>query len=87
MRPWARTLRSSIGTKAIMAATGLLLLLFVIAHLLGNLQIFLGPGALNAYAKKLHSLPALVWTMRAGLLVIFLVASRGHAKVVCHCVG
>ena len=39
--------RSFIGGKTTMAVTGVLLFLFVIAHLLGNLQIFAGPKALN----------------------------------------
>lgn len=62
---------SSIGRKAILAVTGLALVGFVIAHMLGNLQVFLGPDALNAYAHKLKSMPVLLWTMRFGLLVVF----------------
>jgi succinate dehydrogenase / fumarate reductase cytochrome b subunit len=64
---------SSIGSKAIVAVTGILLFLFLIVHLLGNLQVFLGPEALNGYAKFLHSKPALVWTFRLGLLAILVV--------------
>ena len=37
-----------------MALTGLVLVLFVMGHMLGNLQIFLGPDVINAYAYKLH---------------------------------
>ncbi|MEM8681490.1 MAG: succinate dehydrogenase cytochrome b subunit [Planctomycetota bacterium] len=54
-----------------MAITGGGLVLFVIAHMLGNLQIYLGQEALNAYAYKLKSMPALLWTARTGLLAIF----------------
>jgi succinate dehydrogenase / fumarate reductase cytochrome b subunit len=54
-----------------MAASGLGLVLFVIAHMLGNLQVFLGPEALNAYAAKLQGLGALLWVARLGLLAIF----------------
>jgi succinate dehydrogenase / fumarate reductase cytochrome b subunit len=71
MSSWSRTLSSSIGTKAIMAATGLAILLFVTAHLLGNLQIYLGPEPINRYAAFLKSVPEILWAMRAGLLVIF----------------
>jgi len=53
-----------------MAVTGCLLFIFLVGHLLGNLQIFLGPEAINAYAKFLHSKPALVWGSRIGLLVL-----------------
>ena len=45
-----KLLKSSVGKKYVMAVTGIFLSLFVIAHLLGNLQIFLGPEALNEYA-------------------------------------
>jgi len=59
---------SSIGKKTIVAATGIILVLFVIGHMLGNLQIFLGQHAINAYAAKLQSLGPLLWIMRLGLL-------------------
>ena len=39
-----RLLSDSIGRKAVMAVTGLLMILFVVMHLLGNLSIFAGPG-------------------------------------------
>jgi succinate dehydrogenase / fumarate reductase cytochrome b subunit len=47
-----------------MAVTGLLMVLFVIGHLLGNLSIFAGPDGINAYAQKLHELPVIVWATR-----------------------
>jgi succinate dehydrogenase / fumarate reductase cytochrome b subunit len=47
-----------------MAITGLLMVLFVVGHLLGNLSIFAGADGINAYAEKLHSLPPLVWGTR-----------------------
>ena len=64
---------SSVGAKVIMAVTGLGLWGFVIAHMLGNLQVFQGPEPLNAYGHFLqHELlhGAGVWAMRAGLLTI-----------------
>jgi succinate dehydrogenase / fumarate reductase cytochrome b subunit len=67
----ARTLGSSVGRKMIVALTGLALLGFVIAHMLGNLQVFLGPEALNAYAANLKSLGPVLWLMRGGLVVVF----------------
>lgn len=51
--------------------TGLGLFGFVVAHMLGNLQIFLGPQALNVYAHKLESMPELLWPARIGLLTFF----------------
>jgi succinate dehydrogenase / fumarate reductase, cytochrome b subunit len=59
-----RLFSDSIGRKAVMAVTGLLMVLFVIGHLLGNLSIFAGPDGINAYAQKLHELPVLVWATR-----------------------
>jgi succinate dehydrogenase / fumarate reductase cytochrome b subunit len=65
-----RVVGSSIGNKFLMAATGILLLLFVIGHLIGNLQIFAGREAVNAYAKWLHDHVGLLWTVRIGMLAI-----------------
>lgn len=65
--------KSSIGRKAVVAVTGVLLFGFVVAHMLGNLQIFIGPEAINAYGHKLHEMPGLLWTARIGLLVVFVV--------------
>ena len=53
-----------------MAISGVLLFLFVIAHMLGNLQVFLGPESLNAYGAFLKSKPGLLWSVRLILLVI-----------------
>ena len=67
---WALTLyRSTIGKKAIMAVTGLILVGFVIAHMAGNLQVFVGPAKMNAYASFLKSLGEFLWLARIGLLV------------------
>jgi succinate dehydrogenase / fumarate reductase cytochrome b subunit len=63
-------LRSSIGLKVIIAVTGVILYLFVIGHMIGNLQIYLGQNALNTYAEKLHALPPLLWAVRIGLLLV-----------------
>jgi succinate dehydrogenase / fumarate reductase cytochrome b subunit len=60
--------QTTVGKKAIMAITGLLLFLFVLGHMAGNLQIFEGPGKINKYAALLKSLPALLWTTRIVLL-------------------
>lgn len=61
--------QTTIGKKAIVAVTGAILFGFVIVHLIGNLQVFLGPEHLNAYAELLHSMPKLLWTARAVLLI------------------
>ena len=67
--------RSLIGKKVIMAVTGVILFLFVVAHLLGNLKIFEGPEKFNAYAEGLRTVGApffgrgqLLWVARIVLL-------------------
>src|SRR5437899_11145547 len=64
------TFRSSVGKKFIMAVSGFVLLLFVLGHLAGNLQIFLGPEAINRYGHFLQSNPELIWPARLVLLVL-----------------
>src|SRR5688572_13187158 len=73
MSLFAKTVRSSIGRKFVMALTGIGLLGFVIAHMLGNLQVFLGRDKLNAYAKGLQDLGPVLWIARIGLIVMFVV--------------
>ena len=69
---WVRkTVASTIGAKFIVALTGIVLVGFVIGHMLGNLQIFLGQDALNNYAQMLHNTPALLWGARLVLIVSF----------------
>jgi succinate dehydrogenase / fumarate reductase cytochrome b subunit len=53
-----------------MGATGAALLLFVVGHLIGNLQVFLPKERMNAYAHFLHGNPALLWGVRLALLAI-----------------
>ncbi len=60
---------SSVGRKMIVAGTGVILILFVIGHLLGNLQIFLGPDWINAYSQHLRDLGPLLWLIRVFLLI------------------
>jgi succinate dehydrogenase cytochrome b subunit len=60
---------STIGKKAVMAVSGLILFGFLIAHMLGNLQFFLGRAVMNHYAETLHANPPLLWTVRIVLLI------------------
>jgi len=64
---------SSIGKKQIVAVSGLALILFLIFHLSGNLLIYKGPEAFNAYAHFLESLGTLKYVARIGLIVLFVV--------------
>jgi len=61
---------SSLGRKYIMAFSGGALFLFVIGHLLGNLQIFLGSDQINAYGHFLQTTPEILWPARVGLLAM-----------------
>lgn len=62
---------SSIGKKTVVALTGIVLLLFLPGHLIGNLLFFLGPDAINEYGIFLHEFGhgAVIWIARISLLV------------------
>lgn len=71
-----------------MAATGIIMLFFVIGHLIGNLQMFSGPGdaqtpaKINTYAKFLQSLGSLLWVARIGLIVALVAHVVATIKIV-----
>jgi succinate dehydrogenase / fumarate reductase, cytochrome b subunit len=67
--------QNSVGKKFLMAATGIVLFLYVLAHLLGNLQIYMGAEKINAYAHLLHANGGVLWTAR----IILLAAVLTHA--------
>lgn len=73
--------QSSIGAKMVMAVTGVLLFLFVVSHLMGNLLMFAGQDAMNAYAKWLKDKGLLLWVARLGLLVVFVTHVASAFKV------
>jgi succinate dehydrogenase / fumarate reductase, cytochrome b subunit len=60
---------TSIGKKVVMAITGVILFGFVIGHMLGNLQVFIGANQMNEYAALLKANAALLWGVRIVLLV------------------
>jgi succinate dehydrogenase / fumarate reductase cytochrome b subunit len=67
---WALPFYStSIGKKVVMAITGLILFGFVLGHMLGNLQVFVGANQMNVYAATLKANAALLWGVRIVLLV------------------
>jgi len=72
---------STIGTKTVVAVTGVVLVLFVVGHMLGNLQIYLGPDAINSYAEFLKSKPGPLWMIRMGLLAALLLHIGGIVKL------
>ena len=70
MNLFSRIWNSSLGKKYIMAITGCALFAFVVGHLIGNLQVFLGPEAINRYGSFLQNLGELLWVVRFGLLAM-----------------
>jgi succinate dehydrogenase / fumarate reductase cytochrome b subunit len=79
-----RPVQSSLGSKYVMAVTGLLLIGFVLIHMAGNLLVFAGPAALNAYAAALKHNPGLLWTARTLLLLIFVIHIALGLRLVYH---
>ena len=61
---------TSLGSKVLIALSGLALAGFVVFHMLGNLQVFQGPEALNSYAALLREMPMALWSVRVTLLAI-----------------
>ncbi|HTG50380.1 MAG TPA: hypothetical protein VL915_07820, partial [Gemmatimonadales bacterium] len=59
---------TSVGKKAVMAVTGLILVAYLITHVLANLLVFTGPDRINRYAQLLHSSAAALWGARLVLL-------------------
>jgi succinate dehydrogenase / fumarate reductase, cytochrome b subunit len=65
--------QSSIGKKITVAVTGVILIVFVIGHLLGNLEIYLGQDHTNWYAEFLRSTGPLLWIVRIILILAVIV--------------
>jgi succinate dehydrogenase / fumarate reductase cytochrome b subunit len=64
-----RAFSTSVGKKQLMAITGLLFLLFLTTHLLGNLSVYSGPAAFVSYAEHLHALGRLLVVAEVGMAV------------------
>lgn len=60
--------QSVVGKKVVMAVTGCVLSLFVLGHMLGNLQVYQGAEKLNHYAALLQGLGGGLWVVRLVLL-------------------
>jgi len=58
----------SVGKELLAAVSGLVLVLFLVMHLSGNLLLFQGPEVFNAYSARLHAMGILLWAARLGLL-------------------
>jgi succinate dehydrogenase / fumarate reductase cytochrome b subunit len=76
--PLLRFWQSAVGKKWVMALSGIGLLGYVLAHMVGNLKLFLGKGHLNEYADWLRALgepvfprTVVLWALRLGLIAAF----------------
>ena len=67
LRANATFLGSTVGRKAVMAVTGVIMIGFVFVHMIGNMQLYLGPEALNHYAVFLRTFlhGGGIWVFRA----------------------
>jgi succinate dehydrogenase / fumarate reductase cytochrome b subunit len=78
-RAWALELyRSYVGKKYVMAISGMVLMLYILLHMIGNLKLYLGPEQINTYGEFLRTFgePALprtvfLWIVRIGLIAAF----------------
>jgi succinate dehydrogenase / fumarate reductase cytochrome b subunit len=61
---------SSLGKKYIMGISGFMLVFFIVTHLMGNLQIFVGPYWINTYGLFLHERHEILWPARIVLLTM-----------------
>ncbi len=62
--------QSSNGKKVVMAVTGAIMFLFIVGHMIGNLQMFLAPEHINAYGHFLHhDITEELWIIRGILLL------------------
>src|SRR5438045_3343024 len=71
--------RSAVGKKYVMAVTGIIWMLYVLVHMLGNLKIYLGSEEINQYAEFLRDLlvplasrTSVLWILRTGLIIALL---------------
>lgn len=65
----SRFWQSTIGKKIVMAATGIIGILFVLGHMSGNFLMFKGQGAMHDYAVLLRTSMPVLWAVRIGLIV------------------
>jgi len=81
MNGLSKALSSTVGTKFAVAATGAFLAFFVLGHMAGNLQIFLGPDTFNTYAATLKGMPGPLWAARLALLAALVIHMVGNFKL------
>lgn len=73
MNWFTKTITTSVGKKMLMAITGLSFCGFLAMHLVGNLFLYAGKDAFNAYAEKLHSMGPILTVAELGLLTLAII--------------
>ena len=70
--------QTAVGRKWVMALTGIGLIGFVVAHMVGNLHVYEGPARMHEYAESLRTLAGgivpkgfILWLLRLGLILMF----------------
>jgi succinate dehydrogenase / fumarate reductase cytochrome b subunit len=81
MRNWLQVWGSSAGIKLLVAGSGLLLWAWIALHALGLIGVFGGAARIDGYSAMLHAHVALLWAMRAGLLLLALVHVSGTLAI------
>ena len=76
-----RLWQSTVGRKALVAVSGLLLWIWVVLHVAGNLTLFSGPAVADGYAAALRQIPAGLWVVRGALAVATIVHVAGVASL------
>src|SRR3954471_3450166 len=79
--PAKRYFSTTVGMKILVAVSGVAMVGFVIAHLAGNLQIFLGAEAINRYAAFLQASSEFLWPMRIFLILMLVVHIVAQIKL------
>src|SRR5262245_32079310 len=81
MRTLVELWRSTVGRKALVAVSGLLLWIWIVLHLAGNLTLFSGPVAADGYAAALRRAPGWLWAARCALAAAAIVHVAGVASL------
>jgi succinate dehydrogenase / fumarate reductase cytochrome b subunit len=76
--------QTTVGKKVVMGITGIILVVFVVGHVAGNLLVFAGRAKLNAYSALLHTSDELLWGVRIALitsLILHVWSAIGLARI------
>lgn len=75
-------IKSTILSKVVVAVTGAMITGFLVAHIAGNLLMYIGAEAFNSYAHNLSNMPVLVWGNRIALLIALILHTFATIRLV-----